>query len=143
MQNNMYQLDLNVRFDASIESLFNAWHKPELLLQWFAPGDMLVTQAMSSFKVGGKYRIAMQDNNAEQYTVFGEYLAIDDQQTLKFSWHWLDSDEISQVDLAFTAINDSTSELNLTHHGFLTEESRDLHQQGWIGCLEKLSVLTL
>ena len=139
----MYQLELNVRFDASVEALFDAWHKPELLLQWFAPGDMLVTQAMSSFTEGGKYRISMQETHGEQYTVFGEYLKIEPLKTLKFSWHWLDSDEITQVDLDFRAINASTCELNLRHHGFLTETSRDLHQQGWIGCLEKLSVLTL
>lgn len=139
----MHQFSLNVKFDAPLERLYEAWHKPELLQQWFAPGDMLVAQAMSSFQEGGKFRIVMQDTDFSQHILMGQYQTIVPNQRLAFTWQWQDSDLMTHVSLDFARVNDSTSELTLTHNGFPDQEMADDHQDGWIACLEKLSLLTL
>ncbi|GAA0363834.1 hypothetical protein GCM10009092_30260 [Bowmanella denitrificans] len=139
----MYQFTLSVKFDAPLPRLFDAWHKTELMQQWWAPGDMLVAQIMSSFQKGGKFRLVMQDSDFNQHVVMGEYLDIVENQTLVFSWQWQDSDLVTTVSLDFAEINQHTSELTLTHSGFADQEMADDHQVGWIGCLEKLSLLTL
>ncbi|WP_438865216.1 SRPBCC family protein [Neptunicella sp.] len=139
----MYQTQLSVTFNAPVSALYEAWYKPDLLLQWFAPGNMVVAQAMSSFTEGGKYRIVMQEPSGEQNIVMGEYLQIETNEKLVFSWQWLGSDEVSRVELTFSAVNDNTSQLELVHSELPDQQVCNDHQDGWIGCLEKLSLLTL
>ncbi|WP_416306298.1 SRPBCC family protein [Neptunicella sp. SCSIO 80796] len=139
----MYQTRLSVKFNAPVSALYEAWYKPELLLQWFAPGEMLVAQAMSNFAEGGKFRIVMQEPTGEQNIVMGEYLQIETNKKLVFSWQWLGSEDVSKVELLFGAVNDNTSQLELTHSEFPNQQVCNDHQDGWVGCLEKLSLLTL
>jgi len=139
----LHEVNLTVQFNATVDRLYAAWHKTELLQQWFAPGDMSVGQVMSSFTEGGKFRVVMQQPDGEQHIVMGEYLEIVPDQKLLFSWQWLGEDKVTQVSLLFKALNGTTSELNLQHSGFSDEHSVQMHQHGWIGCLEKLSVITL
>jgi uncharacterized protein YndB with AHSA1/START domain len=137
------EVKLSIQFNAPVDKLYAAWHKTELLQQWFAPGEMLVGQMMSSFAEGGKFRVVMQQPDGEEHIVMGEYLEIIPNQKLVFSWQWVGEEEVTQVSLSFKALNDTTSELNLQHSGFSDEHSAQMHQNGWIGCLEKLSVITL
>lgn len=142
MSNN-HQVNFTVQFNAPVDKLYAAWHKTELLQQWFAPGEMLVGQMMSSFAVGGKFRVVMQEPGGEQHTVMGEYLEIEPNKKLVFSWQWVNEEEVTQVTLNFKAINDNTSELSLIHGDFSDEQVCQMRQNGWIGCLEKLSLITL
>jgi uncharacterized protein YndB with AHSA1/START domain len=137
------EVKLSIQFNAPVERLYAAWYKTELLQQWFAPGEMLVGQMMSSFVEGGKFRVVMQQPDGEQHIVMGEYLEILPAQKLVFSWQWVGEGEVTQVSLLFKALNDTTSELSLRHSGFNDEQTTQMHQNGWIGCLEKLSLITL
>lgn len=137
------EVKLSIQFNAPVDRLYAAWYKTELLQQWFAPGEMSVGQMMSSFVEGGKFRVVMQQPDGQQHIVMGEYLEIVPDQKLVFSWQWVGEGEVTQVSLLFKALNDTTSELSLQHSGFSNEESAQMHQNGWIGCLEKLSVITL
>lgn len=139
----MYQFTLNVKFDAPLSRLFEAWYKTELMQQWWAPGDLQVAQIMSSFQEGGKFRLVMQDAEFNQHIVIGEYLQIKQNEKLVFSWQWQDSELVTEVSLDFASVNPHTSELTLTHSGFTDQDMADDHQAGWVGCLEKLSLLTL
>ncbi|GGD50673.1 SRPBCC family protein [Lacimicrobium alkaliphilum] len=139
----MHEVKLEVKFDAPVEALFEAWFKPELLLQWFAPGEMILTQAMSSFSVGGKYRMVMQDPEYQQYYVTGEYTEIEENQRLAFTWQIGDQEPVSQVALTFERLNDSTSSMTLVHSELADVEMQEHYQAHWIASLEKLSLLTL
>lgn len=139
----MHQFSLNITFDAPLNKLFEAWHKPELLLQWLTPGDIQVTQVMASFTVGGHYRIQMQDSAYHQFRLSGQYLEIETDKRLVFTWQWEGSEQHTTVRLDFSEIRPGTSALTLTHQGFADEKSMRMHQEAWIACLEKLSLLTL
>ena len=139
----MSQVDLSVAFNASVDRLYRAWWDPELLQQWFCPAGMAVGQVMSSFQVGGKYRIKVQQDNGNSHFIMGEYSEIVENQRLVFSWQWVGEPHVTQVALEFSEQGESGSQLILCHSGFEDEEDRDLHQQAWIECLEKLSTITL
>ena len=68
----MYSLTISQEFNASVETFFNAWTTPEVISQWFAPGNMTVPEASVDFKVGGAYRLVMQNQEGEQFIVGGE-----------------------------------------------------------------------
>lgn len=139
----MHELKLEIKFDAAVEALYQAWLKPELLLQWFAPGEMILTQAMSSFSVGGKYRMVLQDTDYQQYTVTGEYTDIEENKRLAFTWQIDQQEPVSEVILTFERLNDSTSALTLVHRGLTDTQMQEHYQAHWIASLEKLSLLTL
>ena len=44
--------------------------------------------------------------------------------------------------LVFSAVDDHVSLLELTHIGFIDQDSCNHHQQGWAGCLGNLTELT-
>ncbi|MDM7861789.1 SRPBCC domain-containing protein [Alteromonas sp. ASW11-36] len=142
----MSQLSLTIHLNASTAEVFEAFALPEKLVQWFAPGQSVVAQVMSSFVEGGKYSLTMQEPSGQQFQLIGQYLNISENEHLRYSWAWADTAEeslITEVDVVFVAVDEETTELTLTHSGFANEAERDQHQHGWIDCLEKLSRLVL
>jgi uncharacterized protein YndB with AHSA1/START domain len=137
------QIDLNVSFNAPVDKLYRAWWDPELLQQWFCPAGMTVGQVMSSFQVDGKFNIKVQQDNGNSHHIMGVYSDIVENERLVFSWQWVGEPHVTQLSLTFAEQGIDGSQLTLCHSGFDDEEDRELHQQAWIECLEKLSTITL
>ncbi len=142
----MFSFTLNATFNAPITDVYDAFHRTDILLHWFAPGDLFVSQAMSDFKEGGRYRIAMNEPTGQHYTLTGQYVKILTNEKLVFTWAWEDNLEqsiITNVEVSFVAKGDSTTEVTIVHGGFANQAECDQHQYGWVGCLEKLSTLDI
>ena len=69
------------------EKVFEAWTRPEIIQQWMGPGPVTVTRVPADAKVGGSYRIEM-DNAGTKYVTFGEYLEVVPNRKLVFTWGW-------------------------------------------------------
>lgn len=142
----MSQLSLTITLNASPSEVFSAFSLPNKLIKWFAPGDAVVTQVMSNFVVGGKYSLVMQEPSGQTFHLIGEYLMIEENQHLRYSWAWADTQEhtvMTEVDVVMVELDNHTTQMTLTHSGFANNEEQEQHQQGWISCLEKLSLLSL
>jgi len=140
----MFQFTLNVSLHAPISFLFAAFHEPEYLSEWFAPGNCKVSQIMSSFKEGGRYRIKLLEPNGVEIALTGEYVTILANEKLVFSWAWEDGVEetvMSSVEILFEETREREVALTLIHSGFNNQEECDQHQYAWMSCLEKLAVL--
>ena len=124
----MFQFTLNVSLHAPISFLFAAFHEPEYLSEWFAPGNCTVSQIMSSFKEGGRYRIKMIEPNGVEIALTGEYVTIL-------------ATGMSSVDVSFEETSEGEVALTLIHSGFSNQQECDQHQYAWMSCLEKLAVL--
>lgn len=133
----MYELSLQRSFSVPVALLFKAWSQPEMLRRWFCPDDMNVPEVDVDFRVGGQYRIVMQEPNQLQHIVYGEYLDIVPNESIKLSWNWVGRPVRTEVELSFRAV-DGGSELVLAHRQFPDEDARDKHNHGWTSCLEKL-----
>lgn len=142
----MYHFTLNATFHAPLTPIFDAFHKPDALMAWFAPGEAKVTQAVSNFEEGGRYRIVLEEPSGQEYSLTGQYTLIVPNEHLAFSWAWEDNEEesiMTAVDIVFEAENADTTTIALTHTGFMNEHERDQHQNGWMSCLEQLATLPL
>jgi len=133
----MHVLTLTKRCSATCAQVFAAWTRPELMVRWFAPGNMSVAQAQADLRVGGAWRVVMQDPSGQQRIVGGRYREILPGQRLRFSWRWEGSEHASEVEISLRADGDAT-ELTLHHRELESAHSRDQHGQGWEGCLAKL-----
>lgn len=137
----MQHFSLTGIFNAPVENLFFTFHEPSMLQQWLAPGDMFVGQVMRNFNVDGKYRVQMNGANGDQHLLEGQYVDIETNKRLAFTWQWQPDGEVTQVELLFKAIDEKSAELTLTHSGFTEKDDAELHQAAWISCMEKLSLL--
>jgi uncharacterized protein YndB with AHSA1/START domain len=140
------ELRLARRFDASRERVFEAWTDPALLRRWWAAvqgWDTAVAEV--DLRPRGRYRLSMRDrDHGVEYTVGGEYVEIRPPERLVYTWTWEGDAEIMRgsegtlVEVDFLEDGDCT-EVVLTHRGFADERIRDLHGEGWSGCLDNLA----
>lgn len=143
-------LQITKIYQAPREEVFEAWTKPEALKQWFGPTDDFKTpSAEVDLRVGGKYRIQMLAPNGESHIVGGTYKEISAPGKLVFTWAWEagggcgDTEAGSTVETLVTVEfrnRDGETEMVLTHEQFPNPESRDKHNEGWSGCLDRLRV---
>ena len=126
------------RFAASTERVFQAWIDPAILVKWMGPGDITVSVAETDVRVGGAFKIVMDEPDGERYTATGTYEEIVESEKLVFNWTWDHVDEVTLVTIDLEAVGDDETELTLTHTGFAQKDVRDHHEQGWNGCLDKL-----
>jgi len=127
-------------FDATPEEVFDAWSNPEVLRRWWRADPSWRTPiADVDLRVGGSYRLSMQDPAAEApHTVVGQYREVRRPELLVYSWSWEEPDgqtgPVSVVTVEFVRDGGRTKVL-LTHTGHADSASRDRHGQGWAACL--------
>ena len=127
-------------FDAPRVKVFEAWTKPELLKQWFAPDEAFVVPiATLDLRLGGVYRIGMKPQDREAlHIATGVYREIKPPEKLVFTWSWEGEEPMDTlVTVEFRDLGKVT-EVMLKHEYFPDAQTRDKHSEGWTGCLELL-----
>jgi uncharacterized protein YndB with AHSA1/START domain len=129
--------------------VYEAWTDPEILKQWFGPTALRIPDVSLDVRVGGAYRIefaprAVADGDAcgsQNTAAFGHYTKIVPNELLQFTWssNWQPGED-SLVTVSLKDAADGT-EITILHENFNTEASRDGHNQGWMGSLDKLASL--
>jgi uncharacterized protein YndB with AHSA1/START domain len=124
---------------ASAERLFEAWTQPEQLKQWWGPVSVACIDATVDLRVGGGYRIANQFPDGRVLWIVGEFESIEPSKKLVYTWR-LESTEGApeRVTVTFEARGEQT-EVVVTHERIPTKGMRDMHEQGWMGCLDGLA----
>ncbi len=137
-------LTLKRRFKAPPAKVFAAWTDPEKIKRWMGPGEIKAVVTETDARVGGRYRIVMRASNGEEHDVGGVYREVVANEKLVFTWAWKvtppDQPHESLVTVLFKS-DDGGTLLTLTHERLFDEESRQGHEKGWIGALDKLERL--
>ena len=127
---------------ATPEKVYAAWTEPKTLKKWMAPSEaMEVTVAETDLKVGGRYRIVMREPDGKEHKVGGVYKDLQPGQKIVFTWVWEGDAKIETLVTVELRKNGAGTELTLTHSNFAAEQSRDMHNQGWVGCVGRLEKL--
>lgn len=122
------------------EEVFAAWTDPVRVSRWFAPSDdFTVVVDRLEPRVDGTFRIEMRHAGGEVHVAQGRYLEVTPPARLKFTWQWENQPAGGEtlVTIELSSKGQET-ELVLTHERFPDERTREKHQQGWIGCLDRL-----
>ena len=129
-------LEVSRRFTASRERLFDAWTKPDEMARWFFVSADWRAEAEVDLRVGGQYRLTMFTDLGSELVQTGEYREISPPDRLVFTWN-SHAVQDTLVTVEFAEVDGGTS-LKLTHELLPNEELRDLHGDGWEGCLASL-----
>ena len=127
---------------APIEEVFSAWTKPEILSQWWGPPGTTAPVIEVDLRVGGKYRLGIQNESGTILYVVGEYQEVLPPRRLIYTWQWEQDDpDETLVTVDFRPVKHSQTEIALKHERFTSVTARTNHHTGWDGCLDKLSKL--
>jgi len=110
--------------------LFNAWISESMLIP-------PIVKIEVEPRVSGSFILHAQADD-EILLMKGEFLEIVPYEKLIYTWNWQGNPEITTVAVSFIEIPSGT-EVLLTHEGFETQESKQLHEQGWETYMKELS----
>ena len=123
------------------ERVFAAWTQPELLKQWWGPEGVSCPEAHVDLRAGGKYRLANLQPDGQIIWIVGTFEDVNPPEKLVYNW------SIEAMGVASTLVtvlfneHPEGTELVLTHERFNAAPVRDMHLQGWGGCVAKLETL--
>lgn len=133
-------LTLTRRFAARPEAVFDAFTISERFARWWGPRGMTVPDCRIDLRVGGTWRTCIRSAEGAEHVVGGAYREIERPSRLVFTWAWEQGDMAgveTLVTLEFAAVGEGT-ELRLRHEGLPSENSREMHGQGWSSALDCL-----
>lgn len=128
--------------------VYAAWTNPETMKQWFGPPNRDTTLIELDVREGGSYRIEMQIKPEHAATVpqplatvVGVYTKVVPSELLQFTWNpsW-SAGEDSLVTVLFQDARGGT-QVTIRHERFASEQSRNGHNSGWSGALDKLAAV--
>ena len=133
---------VNRRFNASSQSVFDAWLDPEMLSRWmFGPAvrDEEIVRLSLDPRPGGAFSFVVRRDGREIDHV-GEYLEIERPSKLSFTWSTADAlPNVSRVTIEIISFGNGC-ELTLTHEmhpDWLDFVSRT--EAGWARMLDALA----
>ena len=126
-------------FNCSKRSLFDAWSQAALMAQWFfaAPSKVKDSTVTSHFRIGGEWSVTMYFDDGSQANLHGSYKTINRYTEIAFSWNSPIASN-GTVKLFLKELSVNRTELTLVHSDFISEENRQMHNQGWDACLANL-----
>ena len=135
----MVTLIVRQKIRAKAERLFTAWTTPEQLKLWWGPEGVKCTEAEVELRKGGRYRIANQFADGKMVWISGTFEEIERPRKLVYSWGIEpESGEAERVTVQFQESGEYT-EVTVTHERIASEAVREMHEQGWLGCLGGLA----
>lgn len=106
-------VSINMKFDAELSLVWDAFTKKEILDQWYAPAPWKSKTKYMNFKVGGRRFYAMVGPEGQEMWAVQEYKSISPKTNFKFFNAFADKDENLQLpgsdwDLSFADQKGST-----------------------------------
>jgi len=135
-------IQLQRRFRASPERIFNAWTQQTALREWWCPPGWTAGEIEIDLCVGGTYRIAMSRSGTvgAGVSVSGRFVEIQPPNRLVYTWQWEGAFTAMPETLVTLELQGSSNETLLTirHDGFGESGSRQQHRSGWMSACDRL-----
>ena len=115
-------VSVNAEFAAELALVWNAYTKPELLDQWWAPKPWLSRTKVMDFKVGGRRFYAMVSPEGQERWSVQKYTSITPKTNFKFFNAFADKDENPELP-------GSDWDLNFSEQGGTTKVSISIYNE--------------
>jgi uncharacterized protein YndB with AHSA1/START domain len=144
------ELVLTRIINAPPEKVYEAWTKPDLLKQWFAPKPWTITVAESDVRPGGASLVVMRGPDGTEMPCPGVYLEVVKNERLVFTdaytkaWELSDKPFMTAIITFEDAGGGKTKYTARARHW--TSADREAHEkmgfhEGWSQCADQLAAL--
>src|SRR5688500_550269 len=128
-------VSITAEFDAERDLVWDAYTKPELLDQWWAPKPFTSRTKVMDFKVGGRRFYAMVSHEGEERWVLQRYTSITQKTNFKLFNAFADGDENPQLpgsdwDLNFIE-QDGTTKVSISIYNESLERLERMIEMGF------------
>lgn len=135
-------IDLKRTYNLPASKVYAAFASSEAIKSWFGPTSCLVISADWEPIVGQTFRIDVDSDEMGKMSAIGEFQVVEPNREITMSWNWEGEPAKNESRLSITfKESDGKTVLNLIHKGFTAQESRDHHEIGWEGTLDKFTTL--
>jgi uncharacterized protein YndB with AHSA1/START domain len=153
-------VDVTRTFDASIEQVWNAWTKDELVKRWWGPHGFTCPAARLDVRVGASSLVAMRPPGAlAAQDMYSTWTYEDVLPMSRLSYRFNLSDAMGAVldpssiglprdfprdarhVVTLTAQAPNRTEMHMVEEGYLSDQLRDLSRRGLDECLDKMAAL--
>src|SRR5215212_7998514 len=126
---------INREFDADLSLVWDAFTKPEILDQWWAPKPYASKTKIMDFKVGGRRFYAMVSPEGQEHWSLQKYTSISPKTNFKFLNAFADENENPQLpgsewDLTFSEQN-GTTKVSVTIYNESLERMEKMIEMGF------------
>ena len=120
-------------FNGPARMVFEAWTKPELFMQWWAPKStgMPLLSCEMDVRAGGGYRVAFGRDASTAMAFFGKYIEVIPNSRLV--WTNEESADAAVTTVTFEEKGDKT--LLVLHELYPSKEALDSSIEGMEGCM--------
>jgi uncharacterized protein YndB with AHSA1/START domain len=129
------------RYAASASRVYEAFTDRELLAKWFSPSADVELEVLDfDLRVGGGYRFGFR-YDSKYDVVSGVFKEITSPTRLAYTWTWEPLDPHAGIETLVTVeLSDLGDECEVTvlHERFPDRETRERHDVGWAGALDRL-----
>jgi uncharacterized protein YndB with AHSA1/START domain len=142
----MTSITLVRRIAARPSIVFEALTTANGISAWWPPDELPASWVEVDARVGGAFRIRFPTPDGEEHEAHGEYLEVIPPRRLVMSWRWVhggveeEREGVSRIEFELRPIDEGV-ELTVTHADLRNEVSAAIHENGWLGSLNKLSRL--
>ena len=139
-------------FNVPSKTVFKCWSDPEKVKQWFSPKGFTTPYFDHDFRVGGISHVCMRGPDGKEYWSKGVYIEIIEPYRIVRTDTFSDEkgNTVSPREYGLENWPDETivkanfsehagrTRLTLQHYPVQPSKEREMCQQGWNGCLDKL-----
>jgi uncharacterized protein YndB with AHSA1/START domain len=125
-------------FDAPRSLVFEAWTKPEHLMNWFCPKGFTVPACEMDFRVGGRYRLCMRSSEGREHWVHGEYREIVARERIVWTGIIENDGNEALTTITFADHDGKTKLVVHQTYSFESDSTRGA-PQGWAETLDRLA----
>ncbi len=137
-------LTIHKIFNAPVKLVWEAWTKPEHIVQWWAPKGMKLTVVNHDFKVGGKWKFMMPMPDGNEFTSEGKYLEIEPYKKIVTTADFKPMTEGVELHVLFEADGNKTNfSFSVVHatEDYCKQQEKMGFYNGWGSAFERLEVL--
>jgi len=128
-------------FNAPVKLVWEAWTRPEHIVQWWGPKGMKITVVEHNFKVGGTWKYVMPMPDGSEFTSDGVYSVIVEFEKIFTSANFKPMTEGVEIQALFEEDGDKTNfTFNVVHPSeeYCRQQEKMGFYNGWGSAFDRM-----
>lgn len=130
----MIELSERALVAASVDDVWSDLVHAARLEQWIWPARFETTAVVEPWELG---RWEIRSEPAD-LAVLARIVAIEPTRLLRLEWRWAGEDHTTDASIELEPAADASTRVLVHHTGFVSDDDRASHVEGWSNCLQRL-----